>query len=233
MNCVETSFSRWSRNFCHFFSFIIWNVHRASSCWWRCFICNQSLRPILLKTRSSEGSLQPQNNDSVHRHNPKFGQNVEDYQPDDGVGHPNRFDSLQKVFFFINYVTCWFYLEVWLPWVIATLTRGWGGWVVTFNLKTNSSLCCCCKSGATTRKGPHLTWKKDFHQQVGWGTRLGNDEEKSTSAVMNAKNWGTLSPMPMTKLAIMCNIKLRLFWDKGRDTIMNILTLSVSEKTFT
>ena len=65
---------------------------------------------------------------------------------------------------------------------------------------------------------------------MGWGTRLGNDEKKSTSAVMNAKNWGTLSPMPMTKLAIMCNMKLRLFWDKGRDTIMNILTLSVSEK---
>ena len=51
--------------------------------------------------------------------------------------------------------------------------------------------------------------------------------------MVNAKNWGTLSPMPMTKLAIMCNIKLRLFWDKGRDTIMNILCSVTDNKMST
>ena len=57
--------------------------------------------------------------------------------------------------------------------------------------------------------------------------------KESTSPVVNAKNWGTLSPMPMTKLAIMCNMKLRLFWDKGRDTIMNILSSVTDNKMST
>ena len=48
--------------------------------------------------------------------------------------------------------------------------------------------------------------------------------------MVKAKNWGTLSPMPMTKLAIKCNMKLRLFWDKGRDTIMNILCSVTDDK---
>ena len=81
--------------------------------------------------------------------------------------------------------------------------------------------------------------RSNFDQGLGWvggdiqprdKIKLQEWGKESTSPVVNAKNWGTLGPMPMTKLATMCNIKLRLFWDKGRDTIMNILTLSVSEK---
>ena len=86
--------------------------------------------------------------------------------------------------------------------------------------------------------------RSNFDQGLGWG---GGDiqpdknqlqewgKEESTSPVVNAKNWGTLSPMPMTKLAIMCNMKLRLFWDKGRDrdTIMNILCSVTDNKMST
>ena len=84
--------------------------------------------------------------------------------------------------------------------------------------------------------------RSNFDQGLGW---VGGDiqpdknqlqewgKKESTSPVVNAKNWGTLSPMPMTKLAIMCNIKLRLFWDKGRDTIMNILCSVTDNKMST
>ena len=74
--------------------------------------------------------------------------------------------------------------------------------------------------------------RSNFDQRLGWvdgdiqpkdKIKLQEWGKESTSPVVNAKNWGTLSPMPMTKLATMCNIKLRLFWDKGRDTIMDIL----------
>ena len=48
---------------------------------------------------------------------------------------------------------------------------------------------------------------------------------ESTFWVLNAKNWGMLSPMGMVKLARMCNTKFLLLCDRGRDTIMNILKL--------
>ena len=53
-----------------------------------------SLWPVFLKTWSRKCPFQSQNDHYVHHNDPNFGQNVDENQPDNSIGHPEIFDIL-------------------------------------------------------------------------------------------------------------------------------------------